>query len=184
MITAAHTPGTMRRITIIQGENYVSQDTDLIVTTVLGSCIAACIYDPYANVGGMNHFLLAEPGKGETDPQAMQRYGVYAMEMLINEMLRFGGTRNRLKARIFGGASMNRNMRDIGGVNARFARDFLRAEGIALVAEDVGGNSARRVEFRPAHGLARSRSVTDALPVERIAVAPVASASTGDVDFF
>ena len=85
----------------------------------------------------------------------MQRYGVYAMEVLINAMLAMGASRHRLKARIFGGATMRSGFRDIGGTNIAFARAFLRDERIPLVGEDVGGTGARRVEFRAALGLAR-----------------------------
>ncbi len=77
----------LRRINILQGETKVSDDAGVVLTTVLGSCISACLYDPIAKVGGLNHFLLAEPGSGETDVRSLQRYGVYAMEVLINAMI-------------------------------------------------------------------------------------------------
>lgn len=175
----------LRRIAVIQGETRVSQDKDIVLTTVLGSCISACLYDPIAGVGGLNHFLLAEPGMGETDPKSMQRYGVYAMEVLINAMMALGAQRHSLKARLFGGAMMRDGFRDIGTANAQFARRFLADERIALVGEDVGGISARRVEFRPALGLARCRHVTDALaPPPRVARPTPPPAATGDVEFF
>ncbi|MET4898033.1 chemotaxis protein CheD [Sphingomonadaceae bacterium jetA1] len=177
----------LRRITVIQGETRVSRDRDVVLTTVLGSCISACLYDPVAGIGGLNHFLLAEPGAAETDPKSMQRYGVYAMEVLINAMMALGAQRHSLKARLFGGAMMRDGFRDIGAANARFARKFLADERIALVGEDVGGMSARRVEFRPALGLARCRHVTDRVPPPpRIArpTLPPPAASTGDVEFF
>ncbi|WP_294235925.1 chemotaxis protein CheD [uncultured Sphingomonas sp.] len=174
-----------RRINVIQGETRVSQEKDVVLTTVLGSCISACLYDPIAGVGGLNHFLLAEPGMTETDPKSMQRYGVYAMEVLINAMMALGAQRHSLKARLFGGAMMRDGFRDIGAANAQFARRFLADERIALVGEDVGGISARRVEFRPALGLARCRHVTDALPPPpRIARPTPPPAATGDVEFF
>ncbi|GAA4212419.1 chemotaxis protein CheD [Sphingomonas endophytica] len=177
----------LRRITVAQGETRVSDETDVVLTTVLGSCIAACFYDPVAKVGGINHYLLAEGHA--SDPASMQRYGVYAMEVLINAMLAMGGARSRLKARIFGGATMRSGFRDIGGDNIAFARRFLRDERIPLVGEDVGGNGARRVEFRPAVGLARCRVVTEhsiPAPVVRIrpAAPPPPPASLGDVEFF
>jgi chemotaxis protein CheD len=177
----------LRRITVAQGETRVSDETDVVLTTVLGSCIAACFYDPVARVGGINHYLLAEGHA--SDPASMQRYGVYAMEVLINAMLAMGGARSRLKARIFGGATMRTGFRDIGGDNIAFARRFLRDERIPLVGEDVGGNGARRVEFRPAVGLARCRVVTEqaiAAPVirPRAVPPPPPPASLGDVEFF
>lgn len=177
----------LRRINIMQGETKVSDDAGVVLTTVLGSCISACLYDPIAKVGGLNHFLLAEPGSGETDVRSLQRYGVYAMEVLINAMMAMGATRSNLKARIYGGASLRDGFRDIGATNALFARRFLRDERIALVGEDVGGHGARRIEFRPTLGLARCRVASDR-PVEKPrlapAPAPVAAASVGDVEFF
>lgn len=174
----------LTRVTIMQGETKVSEDPGVILTTVLGSCISACLYDPVVKVGGLNHFLLAEPGSGDTDIHSLQRYGVYAMEVLINAMMAMGATRSNLKARIYGGASLRDGFRDIGATNALFARRFLRDERIALVGEDVGGHGARRVEFRPTLGLARCR-IADARPVERAQIRVVPPpASIGDVEFF
>jgi chemotaxis protein CheD len=173
-----------RRLTVAQGETRVSDEPDVVLTTVLGSCIAACFYDPVAQIGGINHYLLADGSASDT--ASMQRYGVYAMEVLINAMLAMGASRHRLKARIFGGATMRVGFRDIGGTNIAFARTFLRNERIPLVGEDVGGSSARRVEFRAALGLARCRIAMDtSAPVARPVARPVpAPASTGDVEFF
>lgn len=176
----------LRRITVAQGETRVSAEPDVVLTTVLGSCIAACLYDPVAQVGGINHYLLAE-GQA-VDAASMQRYGVYAMEVLINAMMAMGAARYRLKARIFGGASMRRGFRDIGGTNIAFARRFLGDERIPLVGEDVGGTAARRVEFRAALGLARCRVAVDSFapepPRPRAAPVPLPPVSTGDVEFF
>ena len=155
----------LRRLTVAQGETRVSDEADVVLTTVLGSCIAACFYDPVAKVGGINHYLLAEGGHAN-DPASMQRYGVYAMKVLINAMLAMGATRSALKARLYGGASLRDGFRDIGAANALFARRFLRDERIALVGEDVGGHGARRVEFRPTLGLARCRIASER-PAER-----------------
>jgi chemotaxis protein CheD len=175
-----------RRVTVAQGETRVSDEEDVVLTTVLGSCIAACLYDPVARVGGINHYLLAEGTASDT--ASMQRYGVYAMEVLINAMLSMGAARPRLKARIFGGATMRAGFRDIGGDNIAFARRFLRDERIALVGEDVGGTGARRVEFRPAFGLARCRVVNTAAavptPALRVVAPPPPPPSTGEVEFF
>lgn len=183
MNTLPPSPDRLRRITVMQGETRVSGE-DVVLTTVLGSCIAACLFDPYAKVGGLNHFLLAEPGSGETDPKQMQRYGVYAMEVLINGMLQIGATRSALKAKLYGGASMRDGFRDIGATNAAFARRFLADERIQLVGEDVGGFSARRVEFRPAHGLARCRAVTDRVAAPPRVTAPPPNIRAGEVELF
>jgi len=150
----------VERLTVMQGETRVCDDPQVMLTTVLGSCIAACLYDPERKLGGLNHFLLPEPGHDGTNPRELQRYGSYAMDYLVTAMLERGGVRKRLRARLFGGASLHRTFRDIGASNAAFARRFLREADIALVGEDVGGSEARRVEFQPTMGLCRCRSLT------------------------
>ena len=136
-----------------------------------------------AKVGGLNHFLLAEPG-GEADAGSMQRYGVYAMEVLINAMLDLGADRGRLRARLYGGAAMRAGFRDIGRTNTAFARQFLRDEKIALVGEDVGGSGSRRVEFRPTLGLARCRHVNGETRLLPPRAGVPNAAGRGDVLFF
>ncbi len=150
------------RTIVCEGEYRVSDRPEAVLTAVLGSCISACLHDPIAGVGGMNHFLLASPGQaGLADPDAIKRYGVHAMEVLVNELIVRGASRATLRAHLYGGANMYAGMRAIGDENASFARQFLESEGIALVHADMGGRSARRVEFRPAVGLARSRFVVN-----------------------
>lgn len=167
---------------VMQGEARVSGDPRIEMTTVLGSCIASCLFDPIAQVGGMNHFLLSEPRFARSDQGVDEHYGVYLMEILINDMLRRGAIKSRLRAHLYGGANLHRGMSDIGAANAAFARRFLSAEGIALVREDVGGIQARRVDFRPAHGQARCRFVEAVAPP---APAPTRPArSLGDVELF
>lgn len=144
-----------RKVHVIQGEHAVSSDAVVSMTTILGSCVAACIYDPERGVGGMNHFLLADDGGGE----AAMRYGAYAMEVLINDLLKAGASRERLQAKLFGGAKMLDRLSDIGAGNAAFARRFLANEDISVVSESLGGRSARRVEFWPVGGRARQREV-------------------------
>lgn len=169
------------RITVLQGQARVSAGPRVEFSTVLGSCVATCLYDPEEQVGGMNHFLLAEPpaGGGALD----ENYGVYLMELLINEILANGASKSRLRAHLYGGANLHEGMGRIGSINARFARDFLIRERIELVRHDLGGNTARRVDFRPASGLVRCRAVAatmvpDEKPTQR---SPVAS---GDVELF
>lgn len=152
------------RTTVCEGEYMVSDRPDVTLMAVLGSCIAACLYDPDAGIGGMNHFLLASPGNLRTaEDVSMHRYGVHAMEKLMNVLIARGATRQSLRAHLYGGANMHQGMRPIGDENAAFARRFLETEGITLVREDTGGRFARRVEFRPAMGLVRSRCVSDAV---------------------
>lgn len=176
-------PPQMRRLTVAQGDSLASNDPEVVFTTVLGSCVAVCLYDGAAGVGGMNHFLLADPAPiaGE-DAHLLNRYGLHSMELLINAMLKRGAARFGLKARIYGGATMREGLGDIGRRNIEFARKFLANEKIPVLGENVGGTSARRIEFRPAAGLSRCK-VVSSKPVENIIVkAP--PASLGDVELF
>lgn len=143
-------------VQVTQGETYVTGDSREILTTVLGSCISACIRDPLAGVGGMNHFLLAH---GRKDDANATRYGVNAMELLINELLKRGAHRPRLEAKLFGGASVVPGLSDVGASNVRFAEKFLADEDIPVVGGDVRGTMARRIQFWPVSGRARQHTV-------------------------
>jgi chemotaxis protein CheD len=144
------------RINIVQGEYHVSTADDVSITTLLGSCVAACINDPIARVGGMNHFLL--PGEDTASP-LVARHGVHLMELLINGLLKKGAMRPRLEAKLFGGARTMRGLGDFGLANARFAQEFLRREGIPIVGGSLGGETGRRIQFWPATGRARQKMV-------------------------
>lgn len=177
----ARLPMTIRH-NVMQGEYEVSGDPTLVLTTILGSCIACCLFDPAAQIGGMNHFLLAAP------PNARQglgddakRYGLYAMELLVNQMIKQGAARATMRAHLYGGANLLSGMRAIGTENARFAEGFLKADGIRLVRSDTGGVQARRLDLQPATGRVRCRSVQGELPKVQAARVPVA---TGDVELF
>lgn len=169
-------------INVIQGDYAISQDPSTVLSTVLGSCIAVCMYDTRRRIGGMNHFLL--PSREGTQG-ANVRYGAYAMELLINGLLKAGADRSQLVAKMFGGASMMGNLRDIGGSNAAFARKFLADEGIPCLAESVGGTAARRLRFWPTTGRARQLLISDpGLAIaEKPAPAPQA-ATPADITLF
>lgn len=173
----------MRRVSIIQGENHVSGEPDLIISTLLGSCVSVCLQDPVGRVGGMNHFLLGEPGKDDqVSHRDMARYGVHAMELLINELMRRGGVRSRFRAHLYGGANIVAGLGSIGSSNAAFARRFMETEGIAIGHCDLGGTQARRVEFVPYEGKARCRAVAE---IPKIIAAPVLPVSNdGDLELF
>lgn len=143
-----------RRVHLVQGEFRVSGDPDVVLATLLGSCVAACLHDPVAGIGGMNHFLLPGGDSGG-EPECALRYGVHAMELLINGMLRAGGRRDRLAAKLFGGASVLGGLTDIGRQNADFAESFLRRERIAVSSASLLGRRGRRVHFWPHSGRAR-----------------------------
>lgn len=139
---------------ILPGEYYYTHKPMLIVT-VLGSCVAACIRDRVSGIGGMNHFMLPDSGG---DPgnllSASMRYGSYAMEVLINQLLKKGARRDNLEAKVFGGGNVLRGFTaiNVGERNAEFVRTFLRAENIRIVAEDLNDVHPRKVYFFPATG--------------------------------
>lgn len=142
--------------TVHQGDCLVSSETDVTFSTVLGSCISACVRDTAASVGGMNHFLLAEPSGSSRDRYgASARYGAFAMEQLINRVLTRGtGRKANLQIKVFGGGMINSALTDIGAKNIEFVREFLANEGYGDVKEDLGGTFARRVMYKPASGRA------------------------------
>ena len=140
-------------VKLLPGEFYVCQHDRLLVT-VLGSCVAACIRDHANGVGGMNHFMLPEGGNDAVGMPA--RYGVYAMEVLINQILKTGGRRERLEAKVFGGGNVLRGFsgNTVGDRNSAFVQEFLTREGIRLVAQDLLDVYPRKVYFFPATGRA------------------------------
>lgn len=142
-------------IKIPPGGFYVTTDDNEVLTTVLGSCVSACIRDPFSNVGGMNHFLLPEGEKDQALLSDVTRYGNYAMETLINEILARGGVRGRLEIKIFGGGEMFESSFAIGGNNVEFVENYLKNEGMPIAAMDVGGQQARRLHYWPLSGKAR-----------------------------
>lgn len=152
-----------RTVSVLPGRHAVIEEAGAAVTTLLGSCVAACIRDVSRGIGGLNHFLLpgdAGPGVGERSA----RYGVYAMEVLINDILRRGGRKDRLEAKIFGGANViDTNAHEtVGARNAAFVRRYLETEGIPLAAADTGGERARRIFFFPSTGRASVLRLADA----------------------
>ena len=144
-----------RRVHVVQGEFHVSGDPAVVLSTILGSCVAACLHDPAAGIGGMNHFLLPGGDPGREEEQSVMRYGVHAMELLVNGLLRAGARRDRLQAKLFGGARMLEGLSDVGRQNADFAERFLREERIAVVGASLRGDRGRRVQFWPHSGRSR-----------------------------
>jgi chemotaxis protein CheD len=142
--------------TVHQGDCHISNAPDVTFSTVLGSCVSACVRDRVANVGGMNHFLLAEQSGSAKDRYgASARYGAFAMEQLINKVLSQGsGNKANLEIKIFGGGKINSALDDVGAKNIEFVRQFLSTEGYSVLSEDLGGSFARRVLFKPHSGRA------------------------------
>lgn len=173
------------RVHIIQGEFFVTADPEVMVTTILGSCVAACIRDPIAGVGGINHYLL--PGNlGRAKTAEAERMGVHLMEMLVNGLLKAGARRDRLEAKLFGGARTVRSHSDIGKNNADFAQRFLKDEGIAHIGGNTGGLQGRRIQYWPVSGRARQIFLVGAAEIERPAPLPAASvdAHAGELELF
>ena len=173
-------------VKILPGEYFV-HDEDVLITTTLGSCIAACLWDRERRIGGMNHFMLPE-GVGDTG-----RYGSFAMELLINEMMKRGASRMTMEAKVFGGGAVISGMSSInvGERNTRFVIDYLSTERIPIVSKDVMDIYPRKVCFLPASGKAMVKRLastnTDAvLAQERAAAqrATPATAGAGTVDLF
>jgi chemotaxis protein CheD len=127
------------------GEYYITQ-RDMMIVTVLGSCVSACMRDPVAKVGGMNHFML--PSRDSEGPlSASARYGAYAMEVLINKLFALGAKRERLEAKVFGAARVLPGMSDIGERNAAFAIGYLKRESIRVLAEDLRSTEPCKIYF-------------------------------------
>jgi len=175
-------------VKVLPGEYYVSNE-DIVVMTVLGSCISACIWDGKARTGGMNHFMLPDGANGDSSG----RYGSYAMELLINEMLKLGARRETMQAKIFGGAQVMAGFTtmNVGERNTQFVLDYLATERIPVVSQDVLDIHPRKVCFFPVSGKALvkrlAHSHPETLAVEERkgnAVSVVKSTSGGFVDIF
>lgn len=155
-------------VKILPGEYYVSRSAEAI-STVLGSCISACVRDPVKSLGGMNHFMLPEDAStgpnNWLDPAIglATRYGSYAMESLINDLLKLGAARERLEIKVFGGGRVLSGMTDVGARNISFIQSFIQLEGYKIVAEDLGGTQPRKVVYFPASGRVKLRRLR---PVE------------------
>jgi chemotaxis protein CheD len=147
---------------LLPGEYYVTVRNEIILT-VLGSCVSACIRDPVFGIGGMNHFMLPVGENHAADSwsggsvSAVARYGNFAMEQLVNAILKHGGSRQNLEVKIFGGGRILAQMTDIGRRNIAFVREYIRTEGLRLVAEDVGDTCPRKIVYFPVSGRVRMK---------------------------
>jgi chemotaxis protein CheD len=173
-------------VKILPCEYFVYHD-DILIMTTLGSCIAACLWDREAKIGGMNHFMLPEGDAGSG------RYGSYAMELLINEMMKQGASRSTMEAKVFGGGQVidGMNSMNIGERNTAFVVDYLKTERIPIMSKDVLGNHPRKVCFLPRSGKAMVKRLAAANPAALVAQDRAAaqqaapqSASGGSVDLF
>ncbi|MGH8219844.1 MAG: chemoreceptor glutamine deamidase CheD [Steroidobacteraceae bacterium] len=149
---------------ILPGEYYVTCH-DEAITTVLGSCVSACVRDAKRGIGGMNHFMLPQDSPASRsswlDPavRLATRYGSYAMESLINDLLKVGAARDRLEIKLFGGGRVLTSLTDVGSRNIDFVHDFVRIEGLRIAAEDIGGTQPRKIIYFPVEGRVRVRKL-------------------------
>lgn len=178
-----------RAIKVPPGKYFVTDDKDMLIVTVLGSCVSVCLRDRVKGIGGMNHFMLPESLSPETGFSASARYGAFAMEVLINGLLKMGASRQHLEAKVFGAGKVLNGVGDIGRRNAEFALHYLQRENIRIAAQDLGDIYPRKVYFFPATGrvlvkLLRSR-FDEELIVERAYGRELAKHRVGgDVDLF
>ncbi|MGE6739958.1 chemotaxis protein CheD [Allorhizobium pseudoryzae] len=157
---------------IIGGQCLVSRDPDRLFSTVLGSCVCACIYDPFAGIGGMNHFVL--PRGGDKVPVTQKyRYGDIAMASLVDGLCRNGARADRLVAKLYGGRLRDDSGGDPGALNAEYAKHFLRAHGIKLIEASLGGQVARWVTFHPTTGKTTLRETNDIIRLPTLPTRPV-----------
>jgi chemotaxis protein CheD len=148
-------------VKILPGEYYVTA-RDMMIVTVLGSCVCACIRDKVSGIGGMNHFMLPNSGLDQNNPLGESaRYGTYAMEILINELLKMGAKRNNFEAKVFGGGAVLRgfSVGNVGDRNAKFVLQYLQTENIYVAAQDLLDIYPRKVYFFPQSGLVRVKKL-------------------------
>jgi chemotaxis protein CheD len=181
----------MPTVKVLPGQWHAARG-DVAITTVLGSCVSTCLWDPVERIGGMNHFML--PGDGANTQSAWAdsaRFGVYAMEVLINEMIRLGADRRRMVAKLFGGAQLLAGFEtlDVGAKNSEFALEFLRVEGIRLLAKDLLDVCPRKVHFFVGTGKVQVKRLTPApgdtvQKREREYLSKLSGRRGGDIEIF
>jgi chemotaxis protein CheD len=155
---------------VFPGEFYITKETNEVLVTVLGSCVSACIRDPLVGIGGMNHFMLPQHGSGAWGNDLKStRFGNFAMEKLINELIKAGCARERMEIKVFGGGNVTDSSNAVGSENAEFIRAYLKAEGLKCAASDLGGTLPRRIHYYPSTGrvVRRLLGVSERYSVDR-----------------
>lgn len=155
------------RITIVQGEYIVVDDPDTVISTVLGSCVAACIRDPKLGIGGMNHFVLPGHNARVHAGVDLSRYGFHLMKRLVDDLLLRGANLRRLEAKVFGGASTCNSYYNIGEQNAAFALGFLAEKGITVVDSKFGGVSGCKLDYWPVSGKVTCVQLMRSAPIKQ-----------------
>jgi chemotaxis protein CheD len=157
-------------VKVFPGEFYVSRQSDEVLVTVLGSCVSACIRDSVRGIGGMNHFMLPHDSTGRWgDDQKSTRFGNFAMEQLINELIKAGCVRERMEIKLFGGGNVTDTSNAVGTENADFVLKYLKDEGLRHAVADLGGTQPRRIHYYPVTGRVTRRLLgnTDKYAVTR-----------------
>ena len=158
--TGFPTPKDHTVVKLFSGDCYVTDKPNYMLVTILGSCVSACIRDPIAGVGGMNHFLLPDGGDVDFEHASQAtRYGAYAMEQLINGIISKGGQKSRLEVKLFGGGNVIKSNTLIGDRNVQFVKQFLRREGLLVSSADLGGTYPRRIHYYPDTGKVMMRNL-------------------------
>ena len=172
-------------VQVLPGELHVTRE-DVVITTILGSCVSACLRDRERGIGGINHFMLPNAVRG--DDAASARYGVYALECLVNQVLGSRGARKSLEVKVFGGGRVIEGTGDVGKWNIALVREFLANENLAIAAEDMGDRYARRVRYWPRTGRAQIQRIPMARAGTVVAneerAAATAAAAGGTVELF
>lgn len=178
-------------VRVLPGDHYISRRDDELIVTILGSCVAACIRDPLTGIGGMNHFMLPESSTGKWGSvSANMRYGNFAMEALINKIIKTGCPRERLEVKLFGGGNVTPGQIRVGDHNGKFALNYLNYENLKPVAVDLGGDHARRIHYYPITGkvdrllLKRASDVTYLKEENDYRSRLPNEMGGGDIDFF
>ncbi len=179
-------------VKVYPGEFFVTTKRDEVLVTILGSCVSACIRDPVTGIGGMNHFMLAEDPGGTWGKEVMStRFGNFAMERLINELMRAGCPKTRMEIKVFGGGNVIDSRQAVGTRNAEFVLRYLEAEGLRCVAQDLGGEHPRRIQYCPATGrvLRRILGRTDTDPglreeAEYVSKLATSASRAGEITLF
>lgn len=165
---------------ITQGEQAVGSDPDFVISTLLGSCVSCCLWDPSAGVGGMNHMLLTT---STAESGVSNLVGINSMELLINDILKHGGQRKNLHAKAFGGARMVAGLSQVGKQNSEFILKFLEQENITCEGHSLGGETARHIMFWPATGRVMLKIRSDA-PVETVSQVQAPKSAGNDLELF
>ncbi|MEP5759026.1 MAG: chemotaxis protein CheD [Litoreibacter sp.] len=170
---------THSTIAVPQGEHNTSAQSEVVFSALLGSCVSVCLHDQQNKIGGMNHFLL--PG-GDGNASSGEKFGAYAMEILINELVNSQANREALTAKVFGGSAMSIAHEKIGRSNGEFAIRFLQSEGIECTGSSLGGTLARRIQFHPTSGRVRQFLVPEKVDEKPTAVQPTSKSNAVEPD--